>query len=207
MPHQLRPLSKLRARARAGGYYKLLKLPAVGPVVGARADRGALPSGWSCRRPPGCRSIRASSSRRGTGFLEDHLGDRGRGARQITKFFRPREAALLDPEAAVRMHSPWMRCTPPVPEGRGGAADAGACAAADDVTPCLQRRGKHLQTPDYLERFPETKQYRLTLKPLELGFNAIARMDLRTIAQPELRALVGTVREAARGRCQSLAPT
>jgi IclR family transcriptional regulator, pca regulon regulatory protein len=49
----------------------------------------------------------------------------------------------------------------------------------------------------YLERFPETKQYRLTLKPLELGFNAIARMDLRTIAQPELRTLVGTVREAA----------
>jgi IclR family pca regulon transcriptional regulator len=49
----------------------------------------------------------------------------------------------------------------------------------------------------YLERFAETKQYRLTLKPLELGFNAIARMDLRTIAQPELRALVGTVREAA----------
>jgi len=48
----------------------------------------------------------------------------------------------------------------------------------------------------YLERFPETKQYRLTLKPLELGFNAIARMDLRRIAQPELRALVGTVREA-----------
>jgi IclR family pca regulon transcriptional regulator len=49
----------------------------------------------------------------------------------------------------------------------------------------------------YLERFPETKQYRLTLKPLDLGFNAIARMDLRSIAQPELRALVGTVREAA----------
>ena len=49
----------------------------------------------------------------------------------------------------------------------------------------------------YLERFPDTKQYRLTLKPLELGFNAIARMDLRTIAQPELRALVGSVREAA----------
>ena len=29
----------------------------------------------------------------------------------------------------------------------------------------------------YLERLPDTKQYRLTLKPLELGFNAIARMD------------------------------
>src|SRR6478752_2192120 len=49
----------------------------------------------------------------------------------------------------------------------------------------------------YLERFSQTKQYRLTLKPLELGFNAIARMDLRRIAQPELRALVGAVREAA----------
>ena len=49
----------------------------------------------------------------------------------------------------------------------------------------------------YLDHFRETKQYRLTLKPLELGFNAIARMDLRTIAQPELRALVGTVHEAA----------
>src|SRR5689334_20993879 len=49
----------------------------------------------------------------------------------------------------------------------------------------------------YLERQTDTKQYRLTLKPLELGFNAIARMDLRTVAQPELRALVGTVHEAA----------
>src|SRR3954451_6778894 len=49
----------------------------------------------------------------------------------------------------------------------------------------------------YLARQAETKQYRLTLKPLELGFNAIARMDLRTVAQPELRALVGKVHEAA----------
>src|SRR6476619_1014856 len=49
----------------------------------------------------------------------------------------------------------------------------------------------------YLERQAETKQYRLTLKPLELGFNAIARMDLRTVAQPELRGLVNTVHEAA----------
>ena len=53
---------------------------------------------------------------------------------------RSREAAL-DPEAAVEVLSPWMRCTPPMPEGRGGAAacDAGACATADDVTSCLQR--------------------------------------------------------------------
>jgi IclR family pca regulon transcriptional regulator len=49
----------------------------------------------------------------------------------------------------------------------------------------------------YLERHAETKRYHLTLKPLELGFNAIARMDLRTVAQPELRALVSMVHEAA----------
>jgi IclR family pca regulon transcriptional regulator len=49
----------------------------------------------------------------------------------------------------------------------------------------------------YVERIADHKQYRLTLKPLELGFHAIARMDLRGVAQPELRALVGAVREAA----------
>jgi hypothetical protein len=77
-------------------------------------------------------------------------GGRASGARQITKFYRSREAALLDPEAAVEVLSPWMRCTPPMPEGRGGAAacDAGACATADDVTPCLQRRNKHRRTPE-----------------------------------------------------------
>jgi IclR family pca regulon transcriptional regulator len=49
----------------------------------------------------------------------------------------------------------------------------------------------------YVAKVPDTRKFRLTLKPLELGFNAIARMDLRDIARPLLRTLVGAVNEAA----------
>lgn len=49
----------------------------------------------------------------------------------------------------------------------------------------------------YVTKIANTKRFRLTLKPLELGFNAIARMDLRDIARPLLRSLVGTLNEAA----------
>jgi IclR family pca regulon transcriptional regulator len=49
----------------------------------------------------------------------------------------------------------------------------------------------------YVARVQNSRKFRLTLKPLELGFNAIARMDLRDIARPLLRSLVGTVNEAA----------
>ncbi len=49
----------------------------------------------------------------------------------------------------------------------------------------------------YVTRVDGTKQYRLSLKVLDLGFNAIARMELRSIARPILRSLVGEVNEAA----------
>jgi IclR family pca regulon transcriptional regulator len=49
----------------------------------------------------------------------------------------------------------------------------------------------------YVAKVPNTRKFRLTLKPLELGFNAIARMDLREIARPLLRSLVGAINEAA----------
>lgn len=49
----------------------------------------------------------------------------------------------------------------------------------------------------YVSKIENSRSYRLTMKPLDLGFNAIARMDLRSLAQPELRQLVGSVREAA----------
>jgi IclR family pca regulon transcriptional regulator len=42
----------------------------------------------------------------------------------------------------------------------------------------------------YVERVPDTRQFRLTLKCLDLGFNAIARMDLRRLARPVLQKLV-----------------
>jgi IclR family transcriptional regulator, pca regulon regulatory protein len=49
----------------------------------------------------------------------------------------------------------------------------------------------------YVEKIPETKLFRLTLKCLDLGFNAIARMDLRTLARPVLQSLVASGAGAA----------
>lgn len=49
----------------------------------------------------------------------------------------------------------------------------------------------------YVARIPESKRFRLTLKVTDLGFHAIARADLREVARPILRSLVGEVNEAA----------
>ncbi|MCK8787835.1 IclR family transcriptional regulator [Roseomonas sp. NAR14] len=49
----------------------------------------------------------------------------------------------------------------------------------------------------YVAKVPGTRRFCLTLKPLELGFNAIARTELRDLARPVLRSLVGEVNEAA----------
>jgi IclR family pca regulon transcriptional regulator len=49
----------------------------------------------------------------------------------------------------------------------------------------------------YLRQAPASKRYCLGLKVLDLGFNAIARMDLHSSARPILRSLVGQVAEAA----------
>lgn len=49
----------------------------------------------------------------------------------------------------------------------------------------------------YVDKVDNTRRFRLTLKVLDLGFHAIARSDLRTLARPILRGLVGEVNEAA----------
>ena len=49
----------------------------------------------------------------------------------------------------------------------------------------------------YVNRVPDTRKFQLGLKVLDLGFNAIARSDLRTHARPVLRSLVGEINEAA----------
>jgi IclR family transcriptional regulator, pca regulon regulatory protein len=59
------------------------------------------------------------------------------------------------------------------------------------------RLTKTLVMLGYLRQRPETKQYHLGLKVLDLGFNALARMDLRDSARPVLRSLVGQLSEAA----------
>lgn len=49
----------------------------------------------------------------------------------------------------------------------------------------------------YVERVGDTRRFRLTLKCLDLGFHAIARSDLRGLARPLLRDIVGDSIEAA----------
>jgi IclR family transcriptional regulator, pca regulon regulatory protein len=49
----------------------------------------------------------------------------------------------------------------------------------------------------YVQKVPGTKRFRLTLKCLDLGFHAIARTELRDLARPLLRGLVGSDFEAA----------
>ncbi len=49
----------------------------------------------------------------------------------------------------------------------------------------------------YIDRAPGSRNFRLSLKVLDLGFNAVARMELRDRVRPVLRSLVGEVNEAA----------
>ncbi|MEZ2218339.1 IclR family transcriptional regulator [Rhizobium sp. RCC_161_2] len=48
----------------------------------------------------------------------------------------------------------------------------------------------------YVDRVPDSRRFRLTLKVLDLGFHAIAHQDLRSTVRPVLRKLVGDVSEA-----------
>ena len=54
-----------------------------------------------------------------------------------------------------------------------------------------------LVTLGYLDRSVDGRRFRLTLKVTDLGLHAIARADLREVARPILRSLVGEVNEAA----------
>lgn len=49
----------------------------------------------------------------------------------------------------------------------------------------------------YVDKVDKSRLFRLSLNVLDLGFHAIARSDLRTLARPVLRGLVGEVNEAA----------
>lgn len=49
----------------------------------------------------------------------------------------------------------------------------------------------------YVARIPESTRFRLSLKVLDLGFNAIAHQDLRLKARPLLQTLVNETSEAA----------
>ena len=74
-------------------------------------------------------------------------------------------------------------------------ADVARRAALDNAT--AFRLLNTLVALGYVQRVPESRRFQLTLRCLDLGFNAIARSDLRTLARPILRTLVGAINEAA----------
>ena len=70
-------------------------------------------------------------------------------------------------------------------------------AAASDLDPGTTHRMLNTMADlGYVARL-DGKRFGLTLKVLDLGFHAIGRQDLRTLARPLLRSLVGEVSEAA----------
>jgi IclR family transcriptional regulator, pca regulon regulatory protein len=70
-------------------------------------------------------------------------------------------------------------------------------AAAADLDPGTTHRMLNtLIELGYIAR-AENRRFALTLKVLDLGFHAIGRNDMRAIARPLLRSLVGEVSEAA----------
>lgn len=73
-------------------------------------------------------------------------------------------------------------------------SELAAASALDPGT--THRMLKTLVDLGYVARV-EAKRFALTLKVLDLGFRAIGRRDLRTLARPILRSLVGEVSEAA----------
>jgi IclR family pca regulon transcriptional regulator len=70
-------------------------------------------------------------------------------------------------------------------------------AAASELDPGTTHRMLNTMVDlGYVER-ADGKRFALSLKVLDLGFRAIGRRDMRSIARPILRSLVGEVSEAA----------
>jgi len=74
-------------------------------------------------------------------------------------------------------------------------SEVGLAAGLDPGT--AHRMLATLVSLGYVVKIPETKRFRLTLKVLDLGFNALAHQDMRAIVRPYLRDLVGHLGEAA----------
>lgn len=74
-------------------------------------------------------------------------------------------------------------------------ADVARAAKIDNAT--AHRFLNTLVGLGYVEKVAGSRRFRLTLKCLDLGFNAIARSDLRSLARPLLRSVVGPRIEAA----------
>ncbi|HET7805351.1 MAG TPA: IclR family transcriptional regulator [Pseudolabrys sp.] len=130
-----------------------------------------------------------------------------------------RSTTKADSRAAPARPRPIKRATPPDPEEDGRSvvnslakglrvleafsaerpeltlSEVAATAKLDPGT--AFRMLNTLVMLGYVSRVPDTRRFRLTLKVTDLGFHSIARADLREVARPILRSLVGEVNEAA----------
>jgi len=74
-------------------------------------------------------------------------------------------------------------------------SEIAALAGLDPGT--THRMLKTLVELGYIDRIPDSRRFRLSLKVLDLGFHAIAHRELRSLARPALRTLVNDTSEAA----------
>lgn len=74
-------------------------------------------------------------------------------------------------------------------------ADVARGAGVDNAT--AFRMLNTLVQLGYVEKVGDSRRFRLGFKCLDLGFNAIARSDIRQLGRPLLRSLVGNTIEAA----------
>lgn len=109
----------------------------------------------------------------------------------------PRHTASPDPKNVVQSLAKGFRVLEAfsASEPELTLAEAARRAGLDNAT--AFRLLNTLVMLGYVARIDATRRFRLSMKTLDLGFNAIARTDLREIARPVLRSLVGNVNEAA----------
>lgn len=106
-------------------------------------------------------------------------------------------AATLEPRNTVASLTKGLRVLEAFKAERPELSISQVAAAAGLDAGTAYRMLNTLAAAGYVEKAPGTKLFRLTLKVTNLGFSAIGRTDLRDIARPILRRLVGQTGEAA----------
>ena len=106
-------------------------------------------------------------------------------------------AASPDPKSLVASLAKGLRVLAAFEAGRPALTITEAAKATGLDHGTVFRLLQTLQMLGYVERLPDSRAFRLTLKVLDLGFAALAQLDVRGAAQPELRALVNSLGHAA----------
>jgi IclR family transcriptional regulator, pca regulon regulatory protein len=106
-------------------------------------------------------------------------------------------AVAADPRSVVNSLSKGLRVLEAFTAERTEMTLSEVARAADIDPGTAFRMLNTLVMLGYVARVPSGRRFRLTLKVIDLGFHAIGRSDLRELARPILRSLVGEISEAA----------